>query len=97
MDINSATFLEYAAVSALWIMTISLAFPLYRLFIGPSLPDRVVALDQIAVIVVGIIVCDVIYSRNEIELDVVLVISFLLAMASMIIARFLYKQKSRND
>jgi multicomponent Na+:H+ antiporter subunit F len=88
--------LEYASVAGLWIMTISLAFPLWRLFKGPSLPDRVVALDQIAVIIVGIIICDIIYSKNELEVDVVLIVSFLLAMGSMIIARFLYKQNAEK-
>lgn len=94
---DSSTFLEYASLAGLWIMTISMAFPLWRLFKGPSLPDRVVALDQIAVIIVGIIICDIIYSKNESELNVVLVVSFLLAMGSMIIARFLYKQNAEND
>jgi multicomponent Na+:H+ antiporter subunit F len=93
---DSSTFLDYAAVSGLWIMTISLAFPLWRLFKGPSLPDRVVALDQIAVIIVGIIICDIVYSKNQLELDVVLVVSFLLAMGSMIVARFLYKQNAEK-
>ncbi|HHU57781.1 MAG TPA: cation:proton antiporter [Bacteroidales bacterium] len=94
---EAAIFLEYAALGAIWIMTVSLVFPLLRLFKGPSLPDRVVALDQISVIIVSIIICDIIYSRNAMELDVVLIISFLLAISPMIIARFLYKQKSDND
>ncbi|MDP3432630.1 MAG: monovalent cation/H+ antiporter complex subunit F [Bacteroidota bacterium] len=73
-------------------MTLSLLFPLYRLFKGPSLPDRIVALDQIGMIIVGIILCDVIYSRDTMVLDVVLAISFLLVFGSMIIARYLYKK-----
>lgn len=90
-------FLEYASVTALWIMTISLFLPMYRLFRGPTLSDRVVALDQIAVIVVAIIICDVLYSRDSMLLDVVLIVSFLLAFGSMIIARYLYKQKTEDD
>jgi len=92
-----SVFLEYASVTALWLMTISLFFPMYRLFKGPSLSDRVVALDQIAVIVVAMIICDVIYSRNDVLLDVVLIVSFLLAFGSMIIARYLYKQTTQDD
>jgi len=93
---DSSIFLEYSSLAGLWLMTISLSFPLWRLFKGPSLPDRVVALDQIAVIIVGIIICDIIYSNNEIQLNVALIVSFLLAMGSMIIARFLYKQKTEK-
>lgn len=92
-----SVFLEYASVTALWIMTISLFLPMYRLFRGPTLSDRVVALDQIAVIVVAIIICDVLYSRDAMLLDVVLIVSFLLAFGSMIIARYLHKQKTEDD
>ncbi|OFX88908.1 MAG: cation:proton antiporter [Bacteroidetes bacterium GWF2_33_16] len=94
---SGTIFLEKASIVALWIMTISLLFPLYRLFKGPSLPDRVVALDQIAFIIVGIIICDIFYSKEPMLLDVVLTISFLLVFGSMIIVRYLYKKQSDND
>jgi multicomponent Na+:H+ antiporter subunit F len=90
-------FLEYASLAALWIMSISLIFPLYRLFKGPTLPDRVVALDQITFIIVGIIICDVFYTRNPMLLDVVLTVSLLLVFGSMIIARYIYKKQNEND
>ncbi|MEE4196646.1 MAG: monovalent cation/H+ antiporter complex subunit F [Bacteroidales bacterium] len=92
-----STFLEYASLAALWVLAISLIFPLLRLFKGPSLPDRVVALDQIAFIIVGIIICDVFYTRNPVLLDVVLTVSLLLVFGSMIIARYLFKKQSEND
>jgi multicomponent Na+:H+ antiporter subunit F len=90
---DSYIILEYAALIALYIFSVSLIFPFYRLFKGPSLPDRVVALDQIGVIFVGIMVCDVVYTREKILLDAVLVIAFILAFGSIIIARYLHKQK----
>lgn len=91
------TFLEYSAVGAICIMTVSMIFPLLRLFRGPSLPDRVVALDQIAIIIVCIIICDTIYSGMSSGLDVALVVSLLLVIGSMIIARLLHKRRSDND
>lgn len=89
---SNLSFLENASLTALAIMTLSLLLPFYRLFKGPSLPDRIVALDQIGMIIVGMILCDVIYSRDTMVLDVVLAISFLLVFGSMIIARYLYKK-----
>ena len=97
MEESGKLFLEYASLIGLWIMTLSLIFPLYRLFKGPTLPDRIVALDQIAFIIVGIIICDVFYTRNAMLLDVVLTVSLLLVFGSMIIARYLYKKQSEND
>lgn len=93
---DSSTFLEYAALAGLSIMTVSLVFPLWRLFKGPSLPDRVVALDQLSAIILGIIICDMIYSKNEFEIDVVLIVSLFLVISSMIIARYLHKQNTKK-
>jgi multicomponent Na+:H+ antiporter subunit F len=93
---HADVFLEYAALIALYIFSISLIFPFLRLFKGPTLPDRVVALDQIGVIIVGMMVCDVLYTREKLLLDVVLVVAFILAFGSMIIARYLYKQNKKQ-
>jgi multisubunit Na+/H+ antiporter MnhF subunit len=91
------SFLELAAQIALFIMTTSMIFPMIRLFRGPSLSDRVIALDQMELIIVGMILCYVVYTRNTIFLDVVLVVSFLLALGAMIITRYLFKRKIKND
>ncbi|WP_462317662.1 monovalent cation/H+ antiporter complex subunit F [Marinilabilia sp.] len=93
---NADLFLENAALIALYIFSLSLIFPFFRLFKGPTLPDRIVALDQIGVIIIGMMICDVLYTREKVLLDVVLVVAFILAFGSMIIARYLYKQKKEQ-
>ena len=90
----SGHFLEYAALIALYLFAFSMVFPLFRLFKGPSLPDRVVALDQIGVIIVGMMICEGVYTRERMLLDVVMIVSVILVFSSMIIARFLYKQNN---
>jgi multicomponent Na+:H+ antiporter subunit F len=89
-----SNFVEIAAQTAMWVMTLSLLFPLYRLFRGPSLSDRVVALDQIGMIVIGIIISDSIFSSDSMLLDVVLIIAFMLVFGSIIIAHYLHKKQS---
>ncbi len=76
------------------IMTVSLLFPFYRLYKGPTLPDRVVALDQIAAIVIGLIFCDAIAEGDDMLLDVVIIVSFVLVFGSVIIAHYLYKKET---
>ncbi|SFE58133.1 monovalent cation/H+ antiporter complex subunit F [Thermophagus xiamenensis] len=92
---NSTDFLTLMTIVALYLFSISILFPLYRLFKGPSLSDRVVALDQIGVIVVGMMVCDVFLTREKLLLDVVLIVSFILVFSSMIISRYLLKQNKK--
>ncbi len=89
-----SNFVEMAAQTAMWVMTLSLLFPLYRLFRGPSLSDRVVALDQIGLIVLGIIIADSIFSSDSMLLDVALIIAFMLVFGSIIIAHYLHKKQS---
>lgn len=87
------SFLTIATETALWIMTLSLLFPLYRLFRGPGLTDRVIALDQIVMIVIGIIICDAIFSNDYLLLDVVLIVAFMLVFGAIIIAHYLHKKQ----
>ncbi len=90
---TGTTFLTIASETAMWVMTLSLLFPLYRLFRGPGLPDRVIALDQIAMIVIGIILCDSIFSNDHMLLDVVLIVAFMLVFGAIIIAHYLHKKQ----
>lgn len=91
---EGSIFVEIAAKTAMWIMTLSLLLPLYRLFRGPGLPDRVIALDQIGLIVLGIIICDSIFSNDSMLLDVVLIVAFMLVFGSIIIAYYLHKKQT---
>ncbi|MDG5800392.1 monovalent cation/H+ antiporter complex subunit F [Marinilabiliaceae bacterium ANBcel2] len=94
---SSLTFLSTASLLAIIIMTIAILISLIRLVKGPDLTDRIIALDQIELTIVGIILCHAIYTGNNIYMDVVLVVAFLIALGAMIITRYLYKRKIKND
>lgn len=66
------------------ILLLAMFFALYRLLKGPSLPDRVVALDLFAILVVGMIANHAVRTNQPIYLDVALalaLISFLSTIA----------------
>lgn len=88
---NGDTFLHYSALAAIAILAISMVLPAIRLFKGPSLPDRVVALDQITFGFVAIMLVDVLLMDHKVLLDVVLIIAFILSLGTMIISVFLHK------
>lgn len=94
---SGTQFLEYSLLAAIFIMSFSLLFPLLRVFHGPTLPDRIIALDQIAGIIAAIMLCDVLYSGNIILFDVVLILSFIFVFGAMIIARYLFKKLKENE
>ncbi|MDX9929821.1 MAG: monovalent cation/H+ antiporter complex subunit F [Bacteroidales bacterium] len=95
-EIAEVPLVGMASQAAIWLMTLSLVFPLYRLFRGPGLTDRVVALDQIGMIVTGIVICDAIFSNDTMLLDVILIISFMFVFGPIIIAHYLHKKQTEK-
>ena len=68
-----------------------------RLLRGPTLPDRVVALDLMATLVMGIILIYSIMSGYVVYLDIVMMISLVLFLATVTISFYLKKQKKNGD
>lgn len=57
-----------------------------RLFRGPSLPDRVVALDLLAILVVGMIAAHAVRSNQSIYLDVALALALIAFLSTIAFA-----------
>lgn len=77
---------------------VGLAFVLVfvRLVRGPSLPDRVVALDMVAYLAVGVIALWTLASGNTAYLDAALVLALIAFLASVAFARFI-EDAARRD
>lgn len=63
----------------------------YRVLVGPSLPDRVMALDAIAINVVGIIATISIKLKTLTLVDIILVIGILGFIGTVSFSKFLVK------
>jgi multicomponent Na+:H+ antiporter subunit F len=60
----------------------------YRLAKGPTLPDRVVALDLMSTIAVGIAAGYAVYTRQPVYLDVAIVVALVSFLATVGFARY---------
>ncbi|OOG27629.1 pH regulation protein F [Thioalkalivibrio denitrificans] len=89
--------LTVAAIIAYLLLGLALLFSLIRLVRGPSLPDRVVALELIASLTVGFIAVYVITSGKTAFLDVALVLALTAFLAAIGFARYLEKGGHRED
>jgi multicomponent Na+:H+ antiporter subunit F len=65
---NPVQLVIYSAVLPMLVLALLLAF--VRLLLGPSLPDRVVALETMAVVSVGMIVVYAVASDEPVLVDV---------------------------
>lgn len=70
------------------VLSISLVLTLLRLWRGPSLPDRVVALDLIAFLAIGLIGMTAIVARQEAFLDVAVTLALIAFLGTIAFARY---------
>ncbi|MDL0432189.1 monovalent cation/H+ antiporter complex subunit F [Marinobacter sp. TBZ242] len=80
-----------------FMLSLALLLAFIRLTKGPSLPDRVVALELIASIVVGYVGVHAIDTGVSSLLDVAIVIALTAFLAAIGFARFLERGGRRND
>ncbi|MBE0506002.1 MAG: cation:proton antiporter [Marinospirillum sp.] len=79
------------------LMSLALVVVFIRLVKGPTLPDRVVALELMASIMVGIIGVHAIYTGSSSFIDVAIVMALTAFLAAIGFARFLERGGPRHD
>ncbi|MGF7183953.1 multisubunit Na+/H+ antiporter MnhF subunit [Desulfitispora alkaliphila] len=70
-------------------VAVSIAACFYRVAVGPSLPDRVIALDTIGINIVAMISLFSLKHATQMYLDVILVIAILAFMGTVAISKFM--------
>jgi multicomponent Na+:H+ antiporter subunit F len=80
-----------AAVVALGMLALALALAMWRLLRGPSLPDRVVALDLMTSIALGMLAAISIAADQAALLDAAVVLSLVTFLGTVAFARYLEK------
>ncbi|AXI99899.1 multicomponent Na+:H+ antiporter subunit F [Cyclonatronum proteinivorum] len=91
--LDTVLIITFAALS------LSLVAGMIRLLIGPSLPDRVVALDLIAYIVIAFIATYCIHTGTSDFIDAAIVVALIAFLGTTAFARYVLKagRPSTND
>jgi multicomponent Na+:H+ antiporter subunit F len=87
--------IENVTLIALGILMLALFLAIYRLVRGPSLPDRVVALDLIGVISLCIVLVLTIRTNEPVYLDVAIVLGIVAFLGTVAFARYLEQVAER--
>jgi multicomponent Na+:H+ antiporter subunit F len=93
VSLYAVTLLEGAGTLALAMAGLALFLALFRLIRGPSLSDRVVALDLIGVIAVGIIAAYDILTEQPVLLDAATVVALVAFLGTVAFARYVERRK----
>jgi multicomponent Na+:H+ antiporter subunit F len=82
-------------IAALLMLAVAAALAFVRLLRGPTLPDRVVALDLIGVLIVCVMVAVAATSGEQTYLDVAMVIALVSFVGTVAYARYIEREDAR--
>ena len=77
---------------ALLMLTVAALLTFLRVVRGPTLPDRVVAIDLIGVLIVGVIVVTAAATGDQTFLDVAIVIALISFVGTVAYARYVERE-----
>jgi multicomponent Na+:H+ antiporter subunit F len=89
--------LLWAAYIALALMSLAILGALVRVLRGPSLPDRVVALDLVAYLTMGFLGTYAVLVHEETYIDAALVLAVLAFLGTVAVARYIERLCSREE
>lgn len=78
---------------ALLMLTVAALLTFLRVVRGPTLPDRVVAIDLIGVLIVGVIVVAAAATGDQTFLDVAIVIALISFVGTVAYARYVEREE----
>ncbi|SFV35976.1 multicomponent Na+:H+ antiporter subunit F [Devosia crocina] len=89
---NAAAFIDLASLVALVILAAALIASIVRIVIGPSLADRVLALDLMTVVAMGFIGAIAIRTGLMLYLDIAIALALLGFLATVALARYIMRR-----
>jgi len=87
--------LEAITYIALPVLGFSFLLVFIRLIAGPSIPDRVVALDLTAIIIIGFICCFALLTDNLVFLDIATVLALIGFLGTVGFSYFLSRRAEK--
>jgi len=95
MEMHLSPVLTIAAYISFFSLTISLFVGMYRLLIGPTVPDRIVVMDLVASVSIGLVITYIMVTGQTVYLNVAVAIALLVFMGNIAFAKFLIRRIKR--
>lgn len=87
----------WAIYTALAILTLALVMTAIRVIIGPTLADRVLALDQMVAIAIGFVAVIAVKTSFELYIDIALALALVGFLATAAFARYIFLSGRKGD
>jgi multicomponent Na+:H+ antiporter subunit F len=92
----AASIVSTAAMVALGILGVAFLLTVYRVVVGPTLPDRVLALDMLVAVAIGFIAVIAIKTGFTLYIDIAISLGLVGFLATVAFARFILSQGASN-
>lgn len=83
------SFLEITLIVSIFFLSVSVVLTLIRFVIGPSLADRIISIELIALIIIGIISVYSILMEESVFVDIAVIISLISFLGTIAFAYYL--------
>ena len=90
-------FREIAELIALGLLSLSFLVTVYRFVVGPTLPDRVLALDLLVTVAIGFIAVIGIRTGFTLYLDIAIALGLVGFLATVAFARFIHSRGPKGE
>ncbi len=85
----SETVLQFAILIALSLLCFSFAIIVWRVIVGPTLPDRILALDMLVAVAIGFIAVIAIKTGFMLYVDIAIGLGLVGFLATVALARYI--------
>lgn len=92
---TAAAITQFAVNVGLFVLGVSFLLTVWRVIKGPTLPDRVIALDMLVGIVMGFIALIAIRTGFTLYIDIAISLGLVGFLATVAFARFILSRKAR--
>jgi multicomponent Na+:H+ antiporter subunit F len=89
--------LDWTLNAALGLLSLALLLTVIRVIIGPTLPDRVMALDMLVAIAIGFIAVLGIKTGQALYADIAIALGLVGFLATVAFARFILQRRSIEE
>lgn len=89
------SFITFSINLAIGILILTSSLVLYRMFVGPSIADRVVAFDVLTVITIGLLSVFAIMSDKKLYVDVIFILSFVAFFGAIAFSYYLKRSNKK--
>jgi multicomponent Na+:H+ antiporter subunit F len=93
----SEIVLDYATTLALGILCLSFVVTVWRVVVGPTLPDRILALDMLVAVAIGFIAVIAIKTGFTLYVDIAIALGLVGFLATVAFARFVLQSGRQNS